>query len=192
MSAGETARTNYESARNELVQRIQLREQVLLFFVGGVATIYSVALGAENKLEILLAVPYLAFGTAVILSQHNAVIGALGHFCVHEIGPFLKKLEPSEHAPLWESSASLHQYSSKALGMRTLAHIVLIVTPALLGLLMNRHEALLADFAKGIIWWIGCSGTGLALGFLVVTHVWRKKLYQAINWHDIPDEIKVS
>jgi hypothetical protein len=108
-------RTNYESARNELVQRIQLREQVLLFFVAGVATIYSVALGAGNKLEILLAVPYLSFGTAVILSQHNSVIGALGHFCADEIGPFLKKLEPAEYAPLWESSASLHRYFSKCL-----------------------------------------------------------------------------
>ena len=92
MSAGETARKNYESARNELVQRIQLREQILLFFVGGVATIYSVALGAENKLEILLAIPYISFGTAVIISQHNSVIGALGHFCAHELWPFLKKV----------------------------------------------------------------------------------------------------
>ncbi|MGH7454190.1 MAG: hypothetical protein ACRENG_22745, partial [bacterium] len=96
MAPGETTRKNYESARDELVQCIQLREQILLFFVGGGATIYSVALGAENKLEILLAIPYLSFGTAVIISQHNAVIGALGHFCAHEIGPFLKKLEPSE------------------------------------------------------------------------------------------------
>jgi hypothetical protein len=184
MSAGETARKNYESARNELVQRIQLREQILLFFVGGVATIYSVALGAENKLEILLAIPYLSFGTAVIISQHNSVIGALGHFCAREIGPFLRKLEPAEYAPLWESSASLHRYSAKALGMRTLAHIVLIVTPAALGLVMNGDYARFSDLTNGIIWWIGAMGTVLALGYLILAHRWRKKLYQEIKWDD--------
>ncbi len=185
MSAGETARKNYESARNELVQRIQLREQILLFFVGGVATIYSVALGAENKLEILLAIPYLSFGTAVIISQHNSVIGALGHFCAHEIEPFLKKLEPSEYAPLWESSASLHRHSAKTLGMRTLAHVVLIITPAALGLSMNWQYARFSDIANGIIWWIGATGTVLSLGFLMSAHFWRRKLYREIEWQDI-------
>lgn len=185
MSAGETARKNYESARNELVQRIQLREQILLFFVGGVATIYSVALGAENKLEILLAIPYLSFGTAVIISQHNSVIGALGHFCAHEIGPFLKKLEPAEYAPFWESSASLHRYSSKALGLRTLAHIVLIITPAALGLLMNWHYARFSDMTNGTIWWIGATGTVLSLWFLIAAHRLRRKLYREIEWQDI-------
>ncbi len=185
MSAGETARTNYESARNELVQRIQLREQVLLFFVGGVATIYSVALGAASKLEILLAVPYLSFGTAVILSQHNAVIGALGHFCADEIGPFLKKLEPAEYAPLWESSASLHRYSSKVLGMRTLAHLVLIITPAALGLLLNWHDARFFDLARGTIWWIGATGTAISFWFLILAHWWRKKLYEEVKWNPV-------
>lgn len=184
MPAGETARKNYESARNELVQRIQLREQILLFFVGGVATIYSVALGAENKLEILLAIPYLSFGTAVIISQHNSVIGALGHFCAREIGPFLKKLEPAEYAPLWESSASLYRHSAKALGMRTLAHVVLIITPAALGLLMNWQYARFSGMANGVIWWIGAMGTVLSLGFLISAHYWRRKLYREIEWQD--------
>lgn len=45
MSAGETARKNLELARDELVMRIRLRDQVLIVYLGFVGAAFGFAFG---------------------------------------------------------------------------------------------------------------------------------------------------
>jgi hypothetical protein len=127
MSAGETARKHYESARLELIERIKLRDHSLLVYLGVVGTILSAALAMPAKLEILLSIPYIALGVAVIISQHNEVIGSLGDFCARELEPFLRNLQPPEDAPQWDNSAALHDYSMQAIKLRSWGHFLLII-----------------------------------------------------------------
>ena len=60
MSSGESARKFYESARLELIHRIRLRENILLFYLGAVATLLGVAFGSQPvKLEVLFVIPFI-------------------------------------------------------------------------------------------------------------------------------------
>ena len=100
MSGGETARKNYEMAQQEIQEHLQLRDNVLLVYLGAIGTIFGVALGTNADMKILLVIPYLALGSSVIVSQHNALVGSVESYIVSELEPFLKKI--GEHAPYLE------------------------------------------------------------------------------------------
>jgi hypothetical protein len=180
MSSGDSARTFYESARQELIQRIQLRDNVLLVYLGAIGTIFSVSLGTTVKPEILLVIPYLALGASVIVSQHNAVIGSLGIFLVFEIGPFLQKLK--EGAPQWDNSASLHEYSTRAIWMRSFGHFLLIIVPPVAALSINWQSGFYGSFPENPIWWVGVLSTVASIYIIIEAHYWRKKLFKKIKW----------
>jgi hypothetical protein len=176
MTAGETARKNYEMARWEITERIQIRDQVLLVYLGAVGTIFGIALGTSSKPEILLVTPYLTLGAAIIVSQHNSVIGALGSFVAHELESFLREI--GEYAPQWDTSAVLGSYSVRMVWLRTLGHLLLLSSPPVVGLIANWWYGFYSPFPNWIIWWFGLVCTGLSLFLLLESHSWRRRLHK--------------
>lgn len=102
MSVGDTARSNYAAVRAEILQRMQLRDYVLLVFLGFTGAIFSVALGAANHIEVLLAIPFLSLGAAILVSQHNLMAAVLGDFLSTELQVALDS--ENEGAPQWDKS----------------------------------------------------------------------------------------
>jgi hypothetical protein len=182
MSSGESARKHYEAARQEVVERIQARDNVLLFYLGAVGTLFGVALGTSARLEILLVIPYLALGAAVLVSQHHALIGWLAAFCANEIEPFLKEI--GEYAPQWDNSLALQEYSSRAIGLRAVGHLVLIVIPSIAGLVMNWRFGFGKLLPQGILWWSGVAFTVLSTWTIRQAHAGRKKIYDSTQWRE--------
>ena len=90
---GETARVHWESARQEAIQRVALRDRALMACMAAAATLFGVVYSTTISKALLLAVPYIAFGAALIASQHNAVIGGLGSYCVGSYKRTLKNLK---------------------------------------------------------------------------------------------------
>ena len=79
----------YKAARSELVERVKLREQVLLLYLAFVGAIASTALSQNNFREISLVLPFLGLGCAILVSQHNAVIGALIRYTTKDLHEYL-------------------------------------------------------------------------------------------------------
>ena|GEM_PF-2235543 len=180
MSAGETARKHYESARMELIERIQLRDNVLLLYLGAVGTIFGVSIGTTARLEILLVIPYLALGASTIVSQHHAMIGSLGDFLAHEIEPFLREI--GEYAPQWDTSEALKASSNMSTLMgRTLGHLLLIIIPPIAGLSLNWRHGFYLTFPEGLLWWSGVILTGMSIFGIWESHQWRMKLYRRLK-----------
>lgn len=180
MTKEDSARTFYESAREELIQRIRLRDNVLLFYLGAVGTISGVALGGGGVTkEILFILPFLTLGVAILVSQHNALIGSLGHFCACEIEPFFEDSSNSEYAPQWDSSDALEGYKQQAIKLRSWGHTLMILVPAIASLSIN-YSYIIAPVAFGILWW--SAFISLVLSSLVIyqAHLWRKSLYRDI------------
>jgi len=176
MSAVENARVFYESARSEMIERIGHRDKVLILYLGGVGALYGVALGNVAWLHVLLVVPYLALGAAMILSQHHAVIGQIGTYLAKELHPFFEFEDGSVCPPQWETSASRARHFNEAMMQRFLGHLFLIVIPALVALLFTRHLALDPLSAKGIVWLLGLCFTVSSLLVIVDVHFLRKSL----------------
>jgi len=162
MSAVDTAIKNFEIANNQLTARVRIRNNVLLVYLTVTGTIFSIALGTTAKPEILLAIPYLALGCAIIVSHHNILIGALLDFCSKEIRGFIRKNSSKDEAPQFDSSESLKKYFSPTLKLRTWGHAIIIIIPTIVSLAFNWSHAIGSAFPLGPAWWfaavcgIGC------------------------------------
>jgi len=173
MSAGDTGRTDYGSARLELIERMKLRDQALFLYLAAVGVLAGVALtkpttaaeavaDAASKIhpEMLLLVPFLGLSAAIIASQHFLSMGYLAEYCVKDIGPFLQALQPNENAPQWEDSPILHDYERRALLWRSWGHVGIIIAPQIFALAFNWEQVgaleptvgrLLVDLTSGSV-----------------------------------------
>ena len=182
MSFSEIATSHYESARTELIERIQLRDTVMLAYLGAIGTLFGVALATSVSRDVLLIVPFLTVGAALIVSQHNSVIGSIGSFLVNEYEPFIKTI--GQYAPQWDSSKALHDYSLTSVWFRAAGHFVLIIIPSIAALVMTYQDSYLT-FPTGSFWWFTIICTISALVILLHSDRWRKRLYQKYKWQSM-------
>ena len=183
--SSETTIKLYESARNELIHRIGLRDNILLVFLGAVATILGLALSKPDMKEIMLTIPFLSLGASVLVSQHNSLIGALGEYCSQEIGKFLEKEYDNEVVSQWDNSKALERYSSHAMTLRTLGHIMLLLFPSFISLIFNVNYSFDFSLRYTLVWWICFFTFILSLYYIIDTHYWRKNIYKKIiKWRN--------
>jgi len=185
MSAGDTARENYKSARDELIAHIQIRDNVLFIYLGAIGALFGLALGSSARPDLLLIIPLLSVGAAFIVAQHDGLIGALSSFLIDEIEPFL--IEIGESAPQWDNSSALKEYSSRSVSFRTAGHMVFLEAPSVMALGMN-WKAFNFPFPKGPLWWLGVVFTGFAMYILLNNHTWRKSLKGRVAWRNTTTE----
>ena len=131
----ETAKKFYESARQELINRLQLRDNALFVFIGATGTVLGVALGTTAKHEVLLIIPFLSLALGFIVLQHHEVIGALGRYCKAEIGQVLS--DPNSKVRHWDDSITLDKHFDRLVGGRSPAHAAILLAPGCWGLAIN-------------------------------------------------------
>lgn len=182
MSACDTARTSYESSRNEILERIRLRDNALLAFLGTTGLVFGVASGTPPRPQFLLILPYLSLGAAFIVTQHDRTIGAICAFLTQELDPFLH--EHSENAPTWEACDFLRRYSSTAINLRSVSHSILILMPAGLALVWSRSANQITGLLH-FVWWCGLIATGTSIVFLLSTHLERHRYYRKTSWRAV-------
>jgi hypothetical protein len=181
MSAGETARYAYESSRQEILERIRLRDNALLGYLGAAGVVFGVAVGNSSKVPILLLMPYLALAAALVVGQHDWTIGAICGFLTEELRPFLENI--GEGSPTWESCAFLREYSYTAIGLRTLSHMILIALPAALSLAWLWPTVNLAGTLLERVWWFSAAVAVMVFAILTYTHTTRRHHYTNTTWN---------
>ena len=149
-----------------------------MVFLAAVGTLFGIAFGTSAKPEILLVVPYLTLGAAVVISQHHEVIGSLGSFLHNELHPFLETID--EVAPEWDTSQALKEYLTTSIRMRTLGHGILLVVPSLAALGLNWHHGSFCPFSEGPVWLSGVGFTGLSCLVIFKSHQWRKRIQRSL------------
>jgi hypothetical protein len=179
MSAGDSARTHHDTARSEIIKRLELRDNVLVIYLGAIGALFGVAFGTSVNKEVLLVVPYLTLGAATIISQHQEVIGSLGRFLYLELQPFMESI--GEAAPQWDASKSLLDYLPQAIWLRTIGHLLLIITPAITALYINWRHGFYSAFPESSVWWFGFVFVLLAISVIVKSHHRRRKIHRELR-----------
>jgi hypothetical protein len=180
MSSCDTARSNRECARDEINERIRLRDNALLAYLGASGVVVGVALGNTADGIILLIVPYFALAASTIVAQHDATIGHLSIFLTQELEPFFQK--SGEWAPSWETSKSLSCYASKAINLRTLGQTIIISIPPIFALIKLWTSGLLYPRSLQGLWWLGLTVTIIQFLILIDNHAARRRAYQSTGW----------
>lgn len=182
MNSDEAAGRYYDSARSELIERIGLRDNALILYLGAVGAIFGVVYGSERQpLIVLLLIPFLALGAAFIISQHHEVIGALGRYLGRELEEHLRG-DSRNPPPQWDTSDTLREHFEKAMRLRLWSHLLLLLVPSAVALLLNREFLAHPSSHEGVFWWFGAVCTGATLWPLISAHASRLSLYKQIPW----------
>jgi len=165
----------YSSARNELIERIRLRDQVLLAYLGAAGALFAFAFGKDGRMDALVVMPYLALGAALFVQQHNDVIGSLSLYCKDEIGPYL-----GDAPPHWDASKALGDYLDSAVRLRTWGNVAVVLTPSI-GAMALTYQLLLTPIAATnvFLWAGGCLATFVTTLLFWFSHRRRKRLARA-------------
>ena len=80
-----TAQTYYSQARNELILRIRLREQVLNYFLVAAGVLLGIAISDINGVgsTVALVIPFIGLGTSILITSHTMVITSIAKYSWH-------------------------------------------------------------------------------------------------------------
>ena len=135
----------YNAARAEILQRLALREQVLLAYLAVVGVLAGLlahspapkdsALLDPVGLVVLEIVPWLSLIFALATRRHNFVIRHLGTYIFDEIGPALSQTSDRnvaypETLRHWDSSRTLHQILDSFLRREHFADGMILLIPS--------------------------------------------------------------
>jgi hypothetical protein len=175
MEPNEVVQANYQIASQQFVSRVQMRDNVVLVFLAGAGTVMSISFGAGIRSEILLAIPYLAFGCTLLIVHHNVMLGALLEYCSSEMTSILEGIEEEHSIPRFETSQSLRSYFPLILGLRTWSQFLIVFLPCFFALAMNATASISGGVLKATIWWFAAACTAISLGFVLGVHRQQKK-----------------
>ncbi len=130
-----------ELARNEILQRQRLGDQILIVYIGAVGAIgtwvYSPkgpsALAGGGLIPIGVVVAFLAFGASWIIYDNEHIINALARYQKRTLAKHFNHALPN--IELWESSKELAEAANRRHSVRhNVIHGALLVLPGLVGL----------------------------------------------------------
>jgi hypothetical protein len=165
----------YNSARSELLQRVNGRDSTQFLFMAASATLFSVALGSKIS-QVLYAVPLLGLGVSQLYCHHNIIIGAIGKYVGAELDGWLKENQPnSAMPPQWDNSAALLGLNQSHLRRILSSGYILIVVPEVLALtfaaLGHRPSAVdIAGLSLGLV--------AIAVSTIIVSTAYRTRKTQ--------------
>jgi hypothetical protein len=155
----ETARREIDALRAERNVRLQQRDNALFGYLAAAAALGGVAFGQSAHAEVLLIVPILAPAVTAIVAQHHSVIGRREAFIAIHLMPYL-----AQRGAAAPSKTGTRRHARSEVRVRTLAHLVALLTPALLGLAMNLR------LVRGATWAFACACTVVTAGILWSSH----------------------
>lgn len=175
-----TATNYYRAVREELIERVKLRDQVLLVYLGFVGAVLGTSLTKDSWREIGLILPFLGLGCAILVSQHNAVIGAIIRFINEDLKKNLKDV--GIDVPEFVSSNSFRGHSRYSNFSRSFGHAVVIMIPEVAGLGINFRHALSSPFPMGPAWWFGLAFALCSAFVIYESHRGRSRVYNDTPW----------
>lgn len=174
MDAKEIAKMSYESASQHFISRYQLRDNILLFFLAAVGTIFGISFGGINMVKVLFTIPFLSLGCSLLIVHHNLMLGALFLFLSDEI--CLNFEIDKTKIPQFENSNSLKKYFGFALLMRSFSQLLILFLPSIFALVMNYNSLYSDKKIDLLIWYFSflCLLIGIAL--ILIVHFKQRKL----------------
>ena len=166
--------------RQEILLRMRLRDQMLVAYLVVVGAILSVSIGHNDNKEILLSIPFLALGSALIVSQHTVLAVYLGEFLSTELDECFKSSDVDEDIPRWDNSATFGRFRDKSNLYRLFAHTLMLLVPCIIALSKNIEHALVYPFPfETLLWWFGffC----LLCTAIIIFTVWLERLNSYIK-----------
>jgi hypothetical protein len=176
-STTQVAPEYYKALRAEIVARYQMRDQIMIAYLGATGTLLSFALqklqSGDQRLvqSLLVLLPFLSLGALSMIAQHQEQVTAYYQYFVIELRQFLP--EPERDIAMFYMSKAAQQHTHHILRMLFIPQLLIMCGPPILAVFLS-----LPYFAKG--WSIKESllAVGVIFTCLTAFRVWSSMHYR--------------
>lgn len=194
-----TGQTYYKAARDEVIVRIRLRDQILLSYIISAGAVLGVSVGNIGGLAgtVALIVPFLGLGAAILVSSHSIMITNIGrytkelhpgitecrklHFEVDCKNSGLVNKDMIELVP-WDWSNEFMRHGAQSSKYRLIGHFLIILIPSFFSLFVGLEEFKFPfsfpDDVHSVLWVAGLVLVGVSAWYLIKAHFIR---YQSLQ-----------
>lgn len=166
----------YSSARQEIIERIKLRDQILAGYTVLALGVLAASAKDHELAHIALALPIAAFCASSLAGQHQEVIGAIGRYLATEFErdlrasgtPSSDKCRPEHEITQWDRSRSLLSLGARPFIRVMAAQLVILVAPLALSQWLCYGPAQHSGLKAVVAWYAGC-----VLSLATAYQVWR-------------------
>jgi hypothetical protein len=159
--------THYQTIRDEILARMEMRQTALTVYLGFVGTIFGLAIVETPYRNVSILVPFMTFGIFWIIRDHELAIAHLGRWIRDAYVPYLHKAGLDPHLPRWEDSEARRAYGEKILFSRYVTYLFVFVGSSVAGITIA-----VTDPTADVHWaWIASSilVTTLTVLFTILT-----------------------
>lgn len=145
--------THYKAIRDEAVSRLLARDSLLVLYLAAVGTLFGIAFANDGTKGIVVIVPFIAFGIALMLRDHELVLLRHGRWIRSEYEPYVRHYVKGElkedtanavrglRLPLWDTSPVLREYGETDIGPRYVGYALLLALPSVIGVIWFVQSA---------------------------------------------------
>jgi hypothetical protein len=165
----------YAAARAETVQRLALREQTFLAWIGTASVVLGLALGNPTNMPpaitllLLEVIPILSLFFGVVIHRHHRIIEHIANSYINgELARFLR--QPEKQAPRhWDNSGTVKNVMRRFVRQEVLIHLAFLTVLPCVCLVYTfkrlGHICALDSFSSWLFW-IGlvCTVTVVGVG----------------------------
>jgi hypothetical protein len=173
------ALAQYRELRAEIAQCLQAQRALLGLALTAAAAIGSYGFGASSRLEVLLVLPFVLSGLALIYLHYAVQVSTIGTYIQIKLWPFLGAVSPSASGvnepklPSWEEWVARHRNQRGRLspeGLVTfLGQGIVFGVPAAGALALTRHLAWAHDLVW--VWSLGAAVVVVAAAMVVIVNL---------------------
>ncbi len=180
-----TGLSYYESARQEIIERLRLRDHIILSYIISTGAVFGIALSQESNIDkiplLVLIIPFICMGVAILVASHSIAITSIGLY-VDELAPAINEcrkraFDKKEDDRLpnlfpWDSSKVFKDRGASSSLTRMIGNSCIILVPSLFSLFLGYAHfkwplEILTDFGA-LLWLFGVIST--IIGSIVLFH----------------------
>jgi hypothetical protein len=152
MPGEDDMRTSFQTARQEIITRMTLRDQLIMAFLAGSTAITGGAI-AYAKPMVALMVPFFGLASSIVVGQHTSAI--------HSICCWTRRMVAFQH---WGRSVELRNMHNSSIHTRAYAQMLIFIPPSLAALLFSARDAFAeASMLLSGLFWTGVLCTILSI-----------------------------
>src|SRR5258708_26932740 len=133
MGQADAVLEHYKALRAEVIERLKMRDQVLLAYLAAVGVLVGYSAGDAVRLKtmfdiLMILLPFLALGAATCVAQHQDTITSFNEYIIHDLLPQLSTPPPS----FYDTSRAAQLHTPNSLSPRFITPTDVIHRPPLL------------------------------------------------------------
>lgn len=170
----------FTSAKEEVYQRIRLRDTLLAAYTTAVAATFAfakaTALGTVPPVDTksaLLILPYLGFAFTLLVCYHHLCIATLGAYIKYELRA---KLQANTTVHVFDGWHLFEEHRNGAQRLRSLGQAVILITPPMVALFINYEAAVSNQWSQVVYFWFGIAAVLVSLLTIIQIYLNQKQL----------------